>query len=417
MDFDPIKASLIFGRQQAEAINAALAALSPLLNVTAPAPLTWSLGTDGAEIGLDLDTLSSMLPVGTTFRVGVNGTLEPVEPELNLIAGANVTITGADNPGATRTDVTIAALADGNTYIFNNDTITFSNSTITFNLDTWNITNTTITFASSDTITFNGPVILGGYVVQTPNRVTTGGTVAAFNPGTSQWVIVTSVSPDAIFQGIVAPTGTAAQIDGRFLEITNASLKEIALNDQDAGATAANRIITPDGATYWLMPGETAFLKYDGTLARWVVLWTLPHYQVNGVGPGAGTFDAWYRQCLDLEAGTNVTLTATDDPTNSRLKVKIAVASASNVTGSVVGLPTPYTVTTSYADTGLDITLPSAGTYAIDFSATVEMTNFSPGSQTSGHVNVKLYNSTAAADVANTERICCDMAGPVSYTH
>ena len=43
------------------------------------------------------------------LTVEVNGTPEPSEQALNLIEGANVTIIGADNPGAGRTDVTIAA--------------------------------------------------------------------------------------------------------------------------------------------------------------------------------------------------------------------------------------------------------------------------------------------------------------------
>jgi hypothetical protein len=57
----------------------------------------------------------------------------------------------------------------------------------------------------------------------------------------------------------------------------------------------------------------------------------------------------------------------------------------------------------TYQDTGLAITLPSAGTYLLLANiATV----LAPNTGTSWFISAKLYNSTDAADVANSERIC-----------
>lgn len=45
----------------------------------------------------------------TGVQVAANGTIAGSRPEINLIAGTNVTLSGADNPGANRVDVTVNA--------------------------------------------------------------------------------------------------------------------------------------------------------------------------------------------------------------------------------------------------------------------------------------------------------------------
>src|SRR6185312_4539402 len=49
----------------------------------------------------------------TGVQVAANGTVAGVRPEINLIAGTNVTVTAADNPSAGRVDVTINATGGG----------------------------------------------------------------------------------------------------------------------------------------------------------------------------------------------------------------------------------------------------------------------------------------------------------------
>ncbi len=57
---------------------------------------------------------TAWLPQGT-INFDVNGGLVGSEQGLNLIQGSNVTVTGADNPGSNRVDVTIAATGGGGT--------------------------------------------------------------------------------------------------------------------------------------------------------------------------------------------------------------------------------------------------------------------------------------------------------------
>jgi hypothetical protein len=65
------------------------------------------LGSDGTAY----DTPINCFTTGALYyqTVGVAGSPEPQEPELNLIPGANTTVTCADNSGATRTDCTFSS--------------------------------------------------------------------------------------------------------------------------------------------------------------------------------------------------------------------------------------------------------------------------------------------------------------------
>lgn len=81
-------------------------------------------------------------------------------------------------------------------------------------------------------------------------------------------------------------------------------------------------------------------------------------------------------------------------------------------TTGAASLSTPqYDITTSgaYEDIGLSVSLPSAGTYLV----TAEVRTFCQTSASPpGYVTCKLYNSTDAADVTNSERF-----GAVDYTN
>ena len=66
-----------------------------------------------------------------------------------------------------------------------------------------------------------------------------------------------------------AISGIANGLDGRFLVLVNVGANVIQLKNQDAGSSAANRIITGIGATVNLDADDTAELIYDSTTSRW----------------------------------------------------------------------------------------------------------------------------------------------------
>jgi hypothetical protein len=65
---------------------------------------------------------------------------------------------------------------------------------------------------------------------------------------------------------------TAAQ-DGDCFKLCNVSANNVTLNHQDAGSTAANRIISPTGANYVLGADESCEIIYDATTARWRIIY------------------------------------------------------------------------------------------------------------------------------------------------
>ena len=80
---------------------------------------------------------------------------------------------------------------------------------------------------------------------------------------------------------------------------------------------------------------------------------------------------------------------------------------------SVLGASYTITADTTWQDTGLSITLPAAGTYII--AGNVQ--GYAKVSATPGaSISVKLYNSTDAADVANSERLVA-VASAVNQDH
>ncbi len=76
-------------------------------------------------------------------------------------------------------------------------------------------------------------------------------------------------------------------------------------------------------------------------------------------------------------------------------------AHAHSLANGIAVLGSTYSISASGAweDTGLSVTLPSAGTYALDASVRAGVQNNGAGT----FISVKLYNSTDAADVANSE--------------
>lgn len=85
---------------------------------------------------------------------------------------------------------------------------------------------------------------------------------------TRHWARISGNVVTSVITGIDA---TAVQ-DGDSFELTNVSANAIDITHQDAASAAANRIISPTGATYTIAADETVLIRYDLTTARWRLL-------------------------------------------------------------------------------------------------------------------------------------------------
>lgn len=127
--------------------------------------------------------------------------------------------------------------------------------------------------------------------------VVTAGTIANLSVAGNSNVRLTAATT---VQGIVAPIINAA--NGKILYLTNANTTELVIPDQDAGATAENRIITGTETEITLSVGSMIGLQYDATASRWRVL--------GGTGSGSGTGSGTFRNYLSawFQAGKPFTI-------------------------------------------------------------------------------------------------------------
>jgi hypothetical protein len=145
-------------------------------------------------------------------------------------------------------------------------------------------------------------------------------------------------------------TGNAAQMDGSLLTIHNIGSHPITLKSQSASSTAANRFAIL--ADVVLSPGELVTLWYDRIAERWQLYASGYARTLNG----SATLGATYS--ITASAGT-------------------------------------------YADTGLSVTLPQAGTYLV----TANVRGALQATGTNPSLSAKLYNATDASDITNSERL------------
>jgi hypothetical protein len=82
------------------------------------------------------------------------------------------------------------------------------------------------------------------------------------------WARISGNATTSVLTGIDA---TAVQ-DGDTHELTNVSANTIDISHQNVASAAANRIISPTGATYQLAADETVLIRYDATTTRWRLL-------------------------------------------------------------------------------------------------------------------------------------------------
>lgn len=349
---------------------------------------------------------------GSSFRIYENGSILPLEPGANFIEGADghLTINGVDNPGASRSDLTFDCLPDGGNYFFAGDSFTWDTNVWVYNGPSFTFNTTVITIGPTSVF------VLAGYTVQVPSRFDDSTPSALFDPGTSEWWILDNTGGGFTFTGITQPA--AGFRTGRFLKITNYSGARIKYPNEDAGASAQDRILTPNGCDWYAENGETTFFKYDEAqdsgVGRWLILAWMPHYQVNG-----SPTPEYYYQGLDLVAGSGVTLTPTTDCPNNILRVTIA-SSVASLTASTHVLTggVPITTDSTWTATGETISLPSAGTYMLSYAAPAEaQANGTASSVPENIIMGKLRNTTAGSDVPGSVAIITQDDDQGGFTH
>ena len=106
----------------------------------------------------------------------------------------------------------------------------------------------------------------------TPAQIT--GNVNDYNPTTGSMENVWRLSSDASrnITGLRAIPGENATLAGRQLTLINVGANPIVIQNDNAGSSAFNRVLTGTGADVTLSPDHTMTLWYDVTRQRWRVV-------------------------------------------------------------------------------------------------------------------------------------------------
>lgn len=148
---------------------------------------------------------------------------------------------------------------------------------------------------------------------------------------------------------------------GKILFLNNRCSGNITLTHQGTSSTAANRIITPTGASMTIPSGGIGQLIYDSTVSRWriVSLGNIPIALLTGTGTGVNTFlttpsSANLATAVTDETGSGALVFATSPTLVTPLLGTPTSGVATNLTGTASGL-TAGNVTTNANLTG-DVT-------------------------------------------------------------
>jgi hypothetical protein len=126
--------------------------------------------------------------------------------------------------------------------------------------------------------------------------VTAVGTQNDYTPGTGMIVRWNGASQ-------ITVSGVVAHINGDIRIFTNVTAAQaMKFTHQDAGSVAANRIILPATGGQWIGAGGSIGLQYDGTSARWRVLFILPGAPITRAF-AAGNYTANGTMTWTLAAG------------------------------------------------------------------------------------------------------------------
>ncbi|HRF28156.1 MAG TPA: carbohydrate binding domain-containing protein [Candidatus Saccharibacteria bacterium] len=141
---------------------------------------------------------------------------------------------------------------------------------------------TAITLAKNTTVTANLTVSNAGNVAfQRGSDFSTTGSSDDVDFGTGVLFRLTGASTQTI-------TGIANGVDGRVITLVNAASQAANINNEAAGSSASNRIITGTGSNISLPAGSSVSLVYDSGASRWRII------------GAAGTSDSY----IQLQAST-----------------------------------------------------------------------------------------------------------------
>lgn len=273
---------------------------STIIGATTPAAATvTSLNATGdAVIGGDLTVNGTTVTLNTTNlnvedkNITVNFGGNDVSAEG---AGLTVDRTGTDGSliykDASATKFAAGALGSEVDLVGTTSTQTITNKTIqTSSLDSSPVGATTPSTGSFTTLDATSATVGGATVTTATNTQTLTNKTLAFlqqnsaNDTTSGSTVTLPVPTTGIVRltnaALVSISGITAGASGQSLILENKTGITISLLNEDAGATATNRVLTGTAATVTIANDATLFLTYDSTSARWQV--------VGGTGSGTG---------------------------------------------------------------------------------------------------------------------------------
>jgi len=211
-------------------------------------------------------------------------------------------------------------------------------------------------------------------------------------------------------------TGLAGGADGRVAILINKGATfNVNLASESASSSAANRFSLGSSA-FQLAPGRAIALIYDATASRWRPLVIHDHTQLSNIGNYAhSVLDAHRDDTANPHSTTLSQVSAFNDGEGDPAALGAAADGTSGYAArrdhvhattqgeAVLGSSFSITGTAgTYQDTGLSVTLPSAGTYKI----TANVRAFLRGNAgTAWWIHCELFNSTDSAAVANSERL------------
>jgi hypothetical protein len=195
-------------------------------------------------------------------------------------------------------------------------------------------TDTLVGKATADTLTNKILAFLKVSVADDGSATGANATLTAFTVGTLR---LTNASLTSI-SGI--PAGTTGQV----VIIENKTGGTIQINNEEATATAANRIQTGTGSNASMANNTTYMFIYDATNSRWQL--------IGSTGSGSGSSGINYFTNGTAESDTTGWITYSDNTTFTVTIASPGVFTVGSTTGYYVGMPV-YLTTTGALPTGL----------------------------------------------------------------
>jgi hypothetical protein len=194
--------------------------------------------------------------------------------------------------------------------------------------------------------------------------------------------------------GLVAPASPAKP--GKPLRVVAIGAGTVTLNNEDAGSTAANRIITGTGAALTLAAATGwALVVYDGTSSRWRVL-------ASSVATGGGQIA--FSSGASVQAQNTTAYYGTGGPnTNDERQAEIVLAAAITITklyaycsiAPANGQTATFTLRKNEADTSVTCVITGTGAATLSANDTAHSVAFSAGDR----MSIKVVTSATTGNI------------------